>query len=89
MIVLDDVWIAQHLEPFAPLRGRPRSRQTRDLRVVFFAPPFWEWAKFGSLLTALFVAVFLFVFSQRCISQHVETLIFSFLAIVAGLFATW
>lgn len=27
LIVLDDVWIAQHLEPFAPLRGRPKSWQ--------------------------------------------------------------
>eukprot|EP00434_Breviolum_minutum_P013284 symbB.v1.2.011703.t2/scaffold787.1/size162597/14 len=27
LIVLDDVWIAQHLEPFAPVRGRPKSWQ--------------------------------------------------------------
>ena len=39
LIVLDDVWIAQHLEPFAPVRGRATEvvkPQKGNLRVREF-----------------------------------------------------
>ena len=40
LIVLDDVWIAKHLEPFAPLRGRPKSWQGNAVLPPFASEDF-------------------------------------------------